>query len=63
MKLNRKELIAHYSKTKPISVSQRVGERAMVLFNAECTLHPGKWRSFEELVTFALEQSFGEEVE
>ena len=61
--MNRKDLIAHYSKTKSCSTTQRIGERAMILYNAECFLHPGKWSNIAEFVTFALEEVFGEEVE
>jgi len=63
MKANRKDLIAHYSQTKSCNTIQDVGERVMVLYNAECFLHPGKWKKIEPFITFAVEQVFGEEVE
>ncbi len=68
--MNRKELIKHYSQTKCTNSNQKIGERSMVLINAEMTLHPDKWKnpatghtSIATLVTYALEQVFGEEVE
>ena len=63
MKANRKDLIAHYSQTKSCNTIQDVGERVMVLYNAECFLHPGKWKKIEPFITFAVEQVFGEKNE
>ena len=64
MKMNRKTLIAHYSQFLfGCNTIQDVGERVMVLYNAECFLHPGKWKKIEPFITFAVEKVFGEEVE
>lgn len=61
--MKRKALIEHFSQNKSANSIQKIGERSMVLVNAEMTLNQGKWKNIAEVVTFALENTFGEEVE